>query len=180
MRTYVVVGAVVLIIGLVALGIGAALWVNTPSEVKTSVLGTQQYVLRKGDEVSITVSALKTGERLTGTFTQVNGTTVYLYFMTPDQQHDWGDCAPCSSPALVNASNPVRYDYNWAINDSGTYFLILDNSYGNVESVSLTAFSIAPNNPFGTYETLVAVGAVIAVVGVAVSAIGLRAPKKTQ
>jgi uncharacterized membrane protein len=168
------VGVSILVIGIIILLVGLVFWVSTPSSNSSALLATTRYVVSKGDEISIGIP-LATGSRISGNFSQINGTTVNFYFMNSTQQNVFASCAPCSSPSIINASNPSKYTYNLEINSTGTYYLVLDNSNGlSKEGVSLFAQSVTPNNVYVDYEIITILGLIVAIIGAVVFLVSRR------
>ncbi len=167
-----IVGVGVLVIGLIVLSSGLFFFVVVPGQNSTSLLSTTQYAVKKGDEISVGIP-LTAGDVVKGTFAQNNGTTVNLYFMNSTEQNVFGNCAPCSSPSIFNASNPSSYNYNIKINQTGTYYVVLDNSNGNkAVSVTTTAALVNSSGMATIYYSLMGAGVVIAVVGALLAAMG--------
>ncbi|MDE1858095.1 MAG: hypothetical protein KGI26_03395 [Thaumarchaeota archaeon] len=159
------VGFVVLLVGLALLSYGGAAAYATSMASQPLVTGTQ--VAPAGDWHSDGVP-LTAGAHVSGTLTPVNGTSAFFYFMTAAQNRNWGLCAPCTSPALINATGKTAYNLDYTVNATGTYFIVMDNSNGaNNEAVQLSINQTAPGSALTTYEYVLAAGAVIAVIGVA-------------
>lgn len=147
---------------------------------QSSLLRTNNYVLGAGDNQNAGI-VVNSGQVISGTFTQLNGSSVNFYFMTAAQQDAFGNCAPCSSPAIVNASNPTSFNYKWTINSTGTYFLVLDNSNGaNKVGVTLTATIPVNNGPNPIYEIVMIVGIAVIIIGLIVLATGRRKPHVSE
>jgi hypothetical protein len=169
MRATRIAGIVILVIGLLILAVGAVLYTMNGT-TSTNLLASNNYLIAAGDNRAVGVT-LNAGQTLSGKYTQVNGSTVNFYFMTANQQNQFGNCAPCSSPAIVNASAPASYSFNWSINSSGTYYLVLDNSKGGANvAVTLTANANGSGQSMTTTYLLV-LGAIVAVIGAIVIAI---------
>jgi len=162
------IGIAILVIGIVVLASGLILWVANPGQTTTNLLQTTQYTVHKGDEISVGIP-LSSGDVIQGTFNQINGSTVNFYFMNSTQQNAFGNCAPCSSPAILNASNPATYTYSEKVGTTGTYYLIFDNSNGNkavIVSASATLANGANSNQTIFYA-LIGLGVFLAIVGAA-------------
>jgi hypothetical protein len=175
MKSNAVIGIAIVIVGVIVIAIGAYTMYSGTFNSKTSLLGTNSYLVAAGDNqaVGFTVPSATT---ISGTFTQNNGTSVNFYLMTGNQQNAFGNCAPCASPSMENISSQKIYNFNWALNSSGTYYLVLDNSNGNsAVSVSLTANSVSGNSNLPTY--IIIIGVVIAIIGGVVAAMGPSKPK---
>ncbi|MGI0080168.1 MAG: hypothetical protein ACRECH_11140 [Nitrososphaerales archaeon] len=152
----VVIGIIVLIFGAVMLNTGTT---------QANLLRTNNYVILAGDNLSVSVN-LNSGQKMTGTYTQTNGSSVNFYLMTAAQQDFFGNCVPCAAPALANVSNPNSFNFAWTVNTTGTYFLVMDNSNGgNNVGISLTATTATSSGMNPTYELVLIVGIVIAVIG---------------
>jgi hypothetical protein len=170
MKTSMAIGAAVILVGIIILGAAVALWALTPPPTNTSLLGNGLYVVRAGDEISVGVP-LAAGDTVSGTFTQVNGTTVYFYFMNSTQQGVFGNCAPCTTPAIVNASNPATYNFMATISSTGTYYFVFDNSNGNTkEAVTFNPVLVnTSQSPVIVFEALAVVGILVIIGGVVVA-----------
>ena len=175
MNTNQAIGVGVLVIGLILLSTGAGIWIAKPSQSQTALLQTTQYTVKKGDFISIGIP-LSGGDTIQGTFKQINGSTVNFYFMNSTQQNVFGNCQPCSSPALLNASNPSSYSYNQKVSLAGTYYLILDNSNGN-KAVVVSASAMLGNggvNNQSILTALISLGIVLVIIGGLLAAMGRR------
>jgi uncharacterized membrane protein len=160
------IGIATLIIGIGLLASGISLLAINPGHNGSSLLSTNQYAVGKGDFVQIGIPLASAGT-VQGKFTQNNGTTVNFYLMNSTQQNAFANCAPCSSPAMLNASNPQSYSYSERVPSAGTYYLIFDNSNGNkAVSVSITA-SLAgqSNNNLTIFYAIIGVGVVLVIIG---------------
>ncbi len=167
-------GIVLLVVGLIVLGTGVAFFAPTQNTVN---LVSTSRVIATGDNQAVGVT-LSAGGIVTGTFSQTNGSSVNLYFMTAAQQQVFGNCVPCDSPSIVNASSQANYKFSWTINSTGTYYFVMDNSYG----ASNVAVSLAAQNNLGStsstpYYAVLSIGVVLIVLGVAVAVLGTRAKR---
>jgi len=164
-------GVAILVIGLVILASGLIVLVASPGKTTTNLLQTTQYTIHKGDEIAVGIP-LSGGDTIKGTFNQINGSTVNFYFMNSTQQNAFGNCAPCASPAILNASNPATYTYSERVGKTGTYYLVFDNSNGNkavVVSASATLANGANSNQTISYA-LIVIGVLLAIAGAALFA----------
>ena len=165
------VGVAILVIGIVILASGLIVLVASPGKTTTNLLQTTQYTIHKGDEIAVGIP-LSGGDTIQGTFNQINGSTVNFYFMNSTQQNAFGNCAPCASPAILNASNPATYTYSERVGKTGTYYLVFDNSNGNkavVVSASATLANGANSNQTISYA-LIVIGVLLAIAGAALFA----------
>jgi hypothetical protein len=160
-------GVAIAVIGLIVLAGGAAIWLLSPSG-NTNLLATNNYLVKSGDEVSIGLS-LSQGQTVSGTFTQVNGTRGMFYIMSQPQQNFFGNCQPCAAPALLNASDKPTYSYSWTASAAGTYYLVVDNSYGKKEAVTLTAATVVSSSNTTISYAMIGVGIVLLIVGAVVA-----------
>jgi uncharacterized membrane protein len=168
-------GLAALLVGLIVLGTGIALYASTPAQTNTSLLTTSQYLVKSGDEVSLGIP-LSAGQTVAGTFQQSGSPTVNFYFMNSTQQNYFANCAPCQAPSIVNESGQSSYQHSWDIGSTGTYYFILDNSWGSKGvSVTLTANLVNSNSTtVSAAEILLAVGVVLVIIGAVVATTGRR------
>lgn len=169
-----IVGSMVIVIGLlISVGAGAA-WLATSGSTTSNLLQSNSltYTVASGDYQAIGVG-VQAGQRLMGTFTQTNGSSINFYLMTAPQQTDWGNCVPCSSPTIANIS-VTSYNFDWAINSSGTYYLVLDNSNGGSAVIATLSANSITNNSAMLYSYLTYLGIAVTLVGVATLIMGIR------
>jgi hypothetical protein len=173
-RSGTITGVALIVIGLIILGFGAYMYYANTNQSQVSLLRTNNYTIGAGDNQNAGIVA-NAGQVVSGTFNQVNGSSVNFYFMSAAQQDAWGNCAPCASPAIVNASNPGTYSYRWTVNNTGTYYLVMDNSNGaNKVAVTLTAMTPSSSTPNSQYEIAMIVGIAVVVIGLIVLASGRK------
>ena len=179
MRTSIVlVGVVILVIGIALIGYG---YTAGSSSTTTSTVAVVPSTSRNIDAGGIWTAGshnLQSGQVVTGSYTVANfnnsaGSPSFL-IMNESQWANWGACAPCATPTIMNKSVTGSGTFTWTAPYSGAfYFAIDDSNYGQPLSISFVSNSVqsnaitTSNNPTFVYAgvALVLVGAIILALG---------------
>ncbi len=192
----VLVGVIVLIVGLAFLGYGpSATTTNTSTATTTqNVAQNSQRTIDGGGTWSFGVN-MQQGESLHGSISiqSYNATAgpIFFYVQNESTYINWGGCAPCDAVSAENYTLPSSgtYQFSWTAPKTAAYYLTFDDeNYGQSAPATFSATgtlasvsTTTSNNQMYTY-----LGAVIAIVGVAILGAGFIAggskssPKKTE
>lgn len=177
-RSIAIAGIVILLIGIAVIGYSYAAG-PTQQEVSAAVIPSTSRNIDANGIWTAGSHVLQRGEQITGTYAVNNYNAsagpIFMLILNESQWADWGGCAPCTSPNLMNKtiSSSSANTFTWTVPYTGAfYFAVDDSSYGQSASASfgantttMASVSSSANYAYAGVAAII-LGAVVLAVGI--------------